>query len=237
MDASGQVDQLSVLVIDDEPQVCELIASAFTRRGDVVVTASSAEEGLEQLPYFTFQVAFVDHHLPGMEGLVLGGYLRRNNPDMQIALITAETDPKLRDQSEGLGLRFIQKPFEIPQLMEVADDFLLLCADRERQRRQQTDPHHVPSFAEHHQDLGALFDLPGVPERIASRLAQRIKECLNHIASSARYTERDRVAALAGLLAARVLGVALPRRRDGTTLFARYDQIMRDQGRRTEFSD
>lgn len=108
MEEPGRADQLTVLVIDDEPQVCNLIASAFTRRGDVVVTASSAEEGLEQLPYFTFQVAFVDHH----------------------------------------------------------------------------------------QDL----------------------------------------AALSGLLAARVLGVSLPRRRDGTTLFAHYDQIMRAKGRCTEFS-
>ena len=52
-----------------------------------------------------------------------------------------------------------------------------------------------------------------------------------------RYTERDRVLALSGLLAARVLGVDLPRLPSGRTPYEEYDEIMRQHGRRTEFGD
>jgi hypothetical protein len=50
-----------------------------------------------------------------------------------------------------------------------------------------------------------------------------------------RYTERDRVLALAGLLSARVLGIDLPKTQSGHSLYQEYDQIMVQQGRRTEF--
>ncbi len=60
---------------------------------------------------------------------------------------------------------------------------------------------------------------------------------LNDLRSVGRYTERDRVVCLSGLLAARVLGVDLPKTHAGLTLFEEYDQVMRAQGRRTEFSE
>jgi hypothetical protein len=77
--------------------------------------------------------------------------------------------------------------------------------------------------------------MPGVPERIQSRLVTTIKRCLNDLRSVGRYTERDRVLALSGLLTARVLGIDLPRVPSGRTPYEEYDELMRLHGRRTEF--
>jgi hypothetical protein len=41
--------------------------------------------------------------------------------------------------------------------------------------------------------------------------------------------------ALSGLLTARVLGVTLPRAKNGVTLFEEYDRLMLERGRRPEF--
>ena len=228
-------DQLSVLVIDDEPAAAELIARILLAERHFVVTAGSAEEAFEQLPYYTFQVAFIDHHLPQMEGLVLGGYLRRDNPDMQLALVTGDCDPRIREECEQLDIVLIEKPFSHERVLDVVDGCLRRARERRERREQKADPDFGPRFDLHAGDLPAYFSTPNLPRRTAEHLVRRIKDCLNNIRSVARYNERDRAAALAGLLAAQVLGVELPRQRDGTTLFAFYDQIMRELGRRTEF--
>jgi len=67
-------EELTVLVVDDQPPNLRLMEAMLTPRGHQVVTANSAEEGLALLPYYTFQVAFLDHQLPGMEGALLGEY-------------------------------------------------------------------------------------------------------------------------------------------------------------------
>jgi len=228
-------DQLCVLVIDDEPQMAQMIAKALLKLGHQVVTAETAEEGLEQLPYYTFQVAFIDHRLPRMQGLVLGEYLRKNNPDMKIALITGETDPELKKESEKLGVTFIAKPFDISELTEVINSYITESEERKKQRSLQANPDFAPNFTGVFGELAEYFSLPKPPDRIGEQLERRIKDSLNSLSADARYTERDRAAALAGLLAARVLGISLKKRRDGTSLYEYYDRLMSQNGLRTEF--
>ena len=230
-------DQLYILVIDDDPEINQIIAEAFLNKGHMVITATSAEEGLEQLPYHTFQVAFIDQNLPRMDGIMLGGYLRRNNPNMQIALITGERDPRLQEESEQLGIRFIPKPFTFGQLMEVTDLYQQQATHQQERLRLQSDPDYNPRFNTHYVELPTYYSLPNLPDRIGDALIRRIKECLNNISSAARYNERDRIAALSGLLTAKVLAVTLPKRPDGSTLFEYYDKIMHKTGQRPEFSD
>ena len=112
----GEHDQLNILVIDDDEAMRHLLVDIVTRSGHQAVPAASAEAGLETLPYWTFQVAFIDHKLPGMEGLVLGEYLRRNNADMTIALITGESDQRLLRQTKALNITFVSKPFDVRQI-------------------------------------------------------------------------------------------------------------------------
>ena len=77
--------------------------------------------------------------------------------------------------------------------------------------------------------------MPNVHARIEDRIVTTIRRCLNDLRSSRRYTERDRVVALAGLLAAQVLGIQLPRTSQGMTLFQEYDEIMKERGKATAF--
>jgi CheY-like chemotaxis protein len=229
-------EQLNVLIIDDDPDVRNLLVEIVNRREHQAVAVESAEEGLELLPYWTFQVAFLDQHLPGMEGLLLGEYLRRNNRDMMIALITGQPDKKLERRSEQLSIRFIPKPFKVQNIFDVLDDYVAGAAERAKQRRHQEDDDYCPPIAEYVAELGDCYSVPNVPNRVEERLVQTIKRALNDLHSDSRYTERDRVIALAGLLAAKVLSVDLPKSASGGTLFEEYDELMCAHGRRREFS-
>lgn len=227
--------QLNVLVIEDDPVLLEVVSRFITEAEHTLVTAVSAEEGLELLPYWTFQVALLDHNLPGMEGLVFGQYLRRNNPNMTIALVTGELDPGLKRETDDHSIVFIEKPFTRADIMAVLDDYIAGAARRQDDRLQLQDGLHAPALAEYMDEIAACYSMPNVPDRVQARLAETLKRNLHNLRATGRYTERDRAMALAGLIAAKVMGLKLPRGSAGGSLYDEYDQAMRAQGRREEF--
>ena len=228
-------EQLNILVIDDDAATREVLTEIITAQEHQAVPASSAEEGLGLLPLWTFQVAFIDQNLPGMEGLVVGEYLRRNNPDMTIALVTGEPDRRLARRSRDLEIRFIAKPFEIREIVDVIASNIEAASVRRERRLAHEDADFAPPIATFAEELTSCYGVPGVPARIEGRLVETIKRCLNNLRSVSRYTERDRVVALSGLLTSRVLGVQLPRAPSGRTLYDEYDALMTEHGRRPEF--
>jgi CheY-like chemotaxis protein len=232
---SIKVEPLNILVIDDEPDLRQLFARLLNGEEHQVVLAESAEEGLQLLPHWTFHIAFVDHNLPGMEGLVLGEYLRRNNPDMSIVMMTGSDDPRIERRSRDLSLKFLPKPFSIGDVLGTIEEYLTTARERETRRRHSVDPAFDPPLGIFTDELAESFNLPKVSDRVEEGLAQTIKRCLNNLTSAARYNERDRVMALSGLLTARVLGVNLPRTKSGITLFEEYDRLKLERGRRPEF--
>jgi CheY-like chemotaxis protein len=230
-------DQLNVLVIDDDPAVQKLLSEIIIRAEHQVVTVQNAEEGLKLLPFWTFQVAFIDQNLPGMEGLVFGEYLRGNNPDMTIALITGDASRKLQRKSRDLEILFIEKPFQITAITKLLDDYVVAAQERRENRLNKNDPDFAPRFGPYADDIGSCFDMPNVPQRVSDRLIETLKRSLNDLRSVGRYTERDRLIALCGLITAKTLGLDLPRISPERTMFEEYDVLMKQHGRRPEFSE
>ena len=226
--------QLNVLVIDDDPASVKLLRDIIARGEHQVVTATSAEEGLELLPFWTFQVAFIDQRLPGMEGLVLGEYLRKHNPDMTVALVTGDDDVKLQTRSKALEIVFIRKPFQVSDVLGVLENYVVQAEERRRRRLARDDPNYDPDFAEYADAITASYAMPKIPSRVQGRLVDTLKRGMNDLRSVGRYTERDRIIVLSGLLAAKVLGVDLPKINE-RTMYEEYDALMRVHGRRTAF--
>jgi CheY-like chemotaxis protein len=223
------------LVIDDDPEMCRLLTRILLAEGHQCVTAGSAEEGLAQLPFYTFDVAFLDQRLPGIQGLVFGEYLRENNPEMTVTLVTAESDERLDRVAAAHGIAVIEKPFEVDAILKVVERHRAGVAARREQAAAEGDPAFAPPVAEHLDALDAFFHPPGVPQRLQDLLDARIRDALHGARGGAPGHQGDRVAAFAGLLAARVLGVRLPHLRDGHSLYDEYDDLMVQQGRRVEF--
>jgi len=234
-DPSAGSPPLAVLVIDDDPAVRGLLLDALTQEHRVVVAVESAEEGLAQLPYHEFAVAFVDHRLPAMDGLTLCGYLRRASPLLEVVLVTGEESRSLRHQVQEEGLRFLPKPL-------VLDDVLQLVAEQEQQlRRRATDPAPDP-YLHPRLDEGLLDEvalelgLPPAPERLREALTLRLKEAARQLRSRTLPQERDRVLLFSGIVACRLLGIPLPTVPDGRSLAEEYDRLMLRQGRATAFT-
>ncbi|MCB9658096.1 MAG: response regulator [Polyangiales bacterium] len=230
-------DQLTVLVIEDDPDMQRLLVDLVIASGHQVVAAESAEEGLALLTQWSFQMAILDHNLPGMEGILLGEYLRRHNPHITIALVTGDDDPRLPRESRQHEIEFVAKPFEPERIERLLRDAVIAGKERmaaEAARGQET---FEPPIAAYVDQVGPCYDIPKVPDRLAKRLVDTLKRHLNNLRNASRYNERDRVVAFSGLLSAKVLGLDLPRAASGKTLYEEYDALMRQHGRRPEFDE
>lgn len=226
-------DAVNVLVIDDDPDIRMLLTDALHGEGYTVVAVGTAEEGLSQLPYMDFAVAFVDHNLPAMDGLTLSGYLRRANQRIEVVLITGSEDETLRRAADEEDVRFLSKPLDIDDLLTVVEEQIAQRACREAATQDEDYAPRLGLLATSH--LGQELQLPPASARLGNVLAKRVKRCLSRLRSPRSYDEQDRVLALAGLITSRVLGVSLPCTSDGRTLFEEYDRLMARMGKRTEF--
>jgi putative two-component system response regulator len=82
----------SVLIVDDEPAVRELMARWVQGLGLQPRTAASAEEAIVSLTARHCELAVIDVMMPGQNGLWLAGELRRDHPHTAVVLATGYTE-------------------------------------------------------------------------------------------------------------------------------------------------
>jgi DNA-binding response OmpR family regulator len=78
----------SVLVIDDDPVICQLMRRVLERRGYDVAIASDGQSGLGRFAQLQPELVIIDILMPGKEGIATILELRETNPDARILAIT-----------------------------------------------------------------------------------------------------------------------------------------------------
>ncbi len=108
---------ISVLVIDDEPDMREMLAFSLPPSEFEVVTASGGREAVELLGTRRFDVAVTDLKMPGMNGVDTVVALRQLDPDMEVIVATgyASLETALACMKSG-AYDYIRKPYELAEL-------------------------------------------------------------------------------------------------------------------------
>jgi CheY-like chemotaxis protein len=115
---------VSILVVDDEPDVAELFRQRFRREAHqgiyVMHFADSGQAALERLsgniePALVAVVS--DINMPGMDGLQLLGEIKQRCPDLPVLMVTAYGDDARRRRASELGAaQFLSKPVDFDLL-------------------------------------------------------------------------------------------------------------------------
>lgn len=116
------VGQPTLLVVDDDADLCENLWQILRQEDYRVCIAHSRDEATRKLHENPYRIILLDLKLPGGDGLGLMQTIRESNPEAKIVLITGhrseleETIGRiLREGAEGI----CYKPFDVSQLLEM----------------------------------------------------------------------------------------------------------------------
>lgn len=107
----------SILVVDDDPSMCSMLASVLETEGYRPVSCLHPSEALAASSQEHFNLAFVDINLPDMDGLTLASTLKDMNAGLEIVFITGFGTFDNAVQAIKLGAYdYLRKPFNISEL-------------------------------------------------------------------------------------------------------------------------
>jgi CheY-like chemotaxis protein len=111
--------QRRILVVDDEPLVCDAIRMMLNFDGHVVETASSGKDALAKLEKAQFDLVITDFEMPVMKGDELAAAIKARAPNQPVVMITAYAEMLQASGKRLTGVDcIISKPFLLENLRE-----------------------------------------------------------------------------------------------------------------------
>jgi signal transduction histidine kinase len=104
---------VSVLVVDDQKMICDVVDRLLTLKGHEVTQANTGEEALEIADHRSFDIAFTDLGLPDISGYEVAEGLRSRYAEMPIVLMTGHTEREIDGETIDM---VIDKPFKIEKI-------------------------------------------------------------------------------------------------------------------------
>ena len=107
----------SILIVDDDEAICELVSEGLIEDGYTCDIASTADEALTKLRSHHFDIALLDIILPGKSGMELLRTFQAVFQNTEIVMMTAVKDLDTAIQAMKLGASdYVVKPFTIDKL-------------------------------------------------------------------------------------------------------------------------
>ena len=195
-----------ILIVDDEPYVCDLLVRWLAADGHNCATAANAETALRLLGRHDFHLVIADIMMPGMSGIDLLNIVSKRFPGVAVLMVTAVDDRRTGILTLELGAYgYIIKPFERNEiLINVAS----ALERREMAMLSQQYEHNLAQHAHRH-DL-ELRHREEILLRMISAAGRRHGETGGHLRRVGRYASALAKAVASGwtLRALENIGVA-----------------------------
>jgi len=114
------VDRARVLVVDDDPDIRELLADILGQSGYEVVGAGDGAAAVALLQHQLFDAALVDIWMPGMDGLQLLEQIKQHDPAIEVVMMTG--DPMVTTAVQALksgAYDYLVKPLNLDELQHL----------------------------------------------------------------------------------------------------------------------
>ena len=113
-----EAKKATILIVDDEPDVREVLEEYFAAHGYATIGAESAAVARTQAAQCTVDLALIDIHMPGEDGLSLARHLRERYAAIAIIMLTSAAT--VIDRVVGLEVGaddYVPKPFDPRELV------------------------------------------------------------------------------------------------------------------------
>jgi DNA-binding NtrC family response regulator len=154
----------TILVIDDEEIMREILETLLTREGYQVRLAANAAEGLELARRMPFDAAIVDVMMPGMDGISALDELKKIDDDLPVMVITAfaSVENAIAAMKRG-AFDYITKPFKNDEVMVVLRNALaqrrLVAENRALRQNLQAHQNRFGEIVGRSSRMRQVFDL------------------------------------------------------------------------------
>ena len=106
-----------ILVVDDEPLVCEAIGMVLAFDGFEVIAAGDAKEALAIFEPGKYDLVITDYTMPGMKGDELARTIKAKSPRQPVIMVTAHAEMLLATVPPLAGVDdVVSKPFQFEDL-------------------------------------------------------------------------------------------------------------------------
>lgn len=129
MAGNNRASGSSVLLVDDEPDILELLELTLRKMGLEVEKASNVREALRKLSSRKFDLCLTDMRMPDGDGLQVVQYIAQHNLDIPVAVITAHGNTENAVTALKAGaFDYLSKPVSLEQLRTLVKSALNLPA-------------------------------------------------------------------------------------------------------------
>jgi DNA-binding NtrC family response regulator len=110
-------NKIEVLVLDDEPIVCERVKDFLDRKGISTEIYTNSKSALERIGEKTFDVIVTDVKMEGATGIDVLLTVKRDNHPSEVIMITGYSPFESYREAEAVGVfDYIMKPFKMDDL-------------------------------------------------------------------------------------------------------------------------
>ena len=115
----------SVLVVDDEQTIRQILARIVRRDGYTVEEAVNGKDALEKMSANRFDLVITDVKMPEIGGLELLAKIKSDYPDTKVVIITSHVGDTTSSQVLSAGAdQFIEKPFKNFEISRTLSDLM-----------------------------------------------------------------------------------------------------------------
>ncbi len=116
------MELIRILIVDDEKVIREGVSRALTGEGFEISKAEDGSQGIEMLKENSFNIVLTDLMMPGVDGFEVLGWVRENQPHVQVIVITgfATVTKAVTAMKQG-AFDFVGKPFTPDYIRVVVD--------------------------------------------------------------------------------------------------------------------
>lgn len=122
-----------ILVVDDEPDLVELVSYNLKKQGFTVTSAADGEEALQVIKKTAFDLVLLDLMLPGIQGVEVCRMIRSNPKTQQLPIIMLTAKGEESDKIRGLDIGaddYMTKPFSPRELIARVNAVLRRSGER-----------------------------------------------------------------------------------------------------------
>lgn len=113
-------DRATVLVVDDDESVREMLSISLSAAAYDVVTAADGSTALAALQHTPCDLLMADLKMPGMDGLTLIREARKQSPALPVVIVTGLPSEASAIEAIDIGVSgYLTKPFVVSKLLDV----------------------------------------------------------------------------------------------------------------------